>query len=248
MSERLADKVSLITGAARGQGAAEARLFAEEGSTVIVTDVLEEEGQATADEIKENGGDAEFRPLDVTDEAAWESLVTEIIDEYGRIDVLVNNAGVLTMTPVHELSVEEWQQVIDVDQKGVFLGMKHVIPTMIENGGGSIVNTSSIWGVVGAEGAAAYQAAKGAVRNMTKNAAITYAGTGVRVNSIHPGIIDTPMVDGMQEVVDAVVEQTPVDRAGTPEEVARGALFLASDESSFVTGEELFIDGGLLAQ
>lgn len=248
MPGRLDDKISLITGAARGQGAAEARMFAEEASTVVVTDVLEDDGQATVDEINDNGGEAIFRPLDVTDEDAWESLVAEIVDEYGRIDVLVNNAGILKMTPIHELTVEEWQQVIDVDQMGVFLGMKHVIPTMLENGGGSIVNTSSIWGVVGAGGAAAYQAAKGAVRNMTKNAAITYAGTGIRVNSIHPGIIDTPMVDGMPELVEAVTEQTPVGRAGTPEDVAQGALFLASDESSFVTGEELFIDGGLLAQ
>lgn len=126
--------------------------------------------------------------------------------------------------------------------------MKHVIPTMFDNDGGSIVNTSSIWGVVVAEGAATYQAAKGAIRNMTKNAVITYAGTGVRVNSIYPGIIDTPMLDGMSEVFEPVTEQTPIGRAGIPEEVAQGALFLASNESSFVTGKELFIDGGLLAQ
>lgn len=247
MSHRLDDKVALITGAARGQGKAEAELFAAEGATVIVTDVLNKQGNEVVDEITQNGDAAEYHELDVTEESNWESVVETVVDTYGSIDVLVNNAGVLTLTPLHELTVEEWEMVIEVDQKGVFLGMKHVIPVMLENGG-SIVNTSSIWGAVGTEGAAAYQAAKGAVRTMTKNAAITYADGGVRVNSIHPGLIDTPMVDDLPDVVEAVSEQTPVGRPGTTEEVAQGALFLASDEASFITGEELFIDGGLVAK
>jgi NAD(P)-dependent dehydrogenase (short-subunit alcohol dehydrogenase family) len=248
MSDRLEGKVALITGAARGQGKAEAELFAAEGATVVVTDVLEEQAREVVDGITENGGDAEFSSLDVTEEAGWETVIETVLDEYGSLDVLVNNAGILRMDSIHEETVEGWEQVLAVDQRGVWLGMKHAIPPMREVGAGSVVNTSSIWGVAGVEGAVAYQAAKGAVRVMTKNAAVEYGSDGVRVNSIHPGFIETPMTEGMAETHDAMVEKTPLGRAGEPEEVAPTALFLASDEASYVNGAELYVDGGFLAE
>lgn len=248
MSDRLEGKVALITGAARGQGKAEAELFAAEGATVVVTDVLEEQAREVVDGITENGGDAEFSSLDVTEEANWETVIETVLDEHGSLDVLVNNAGILRMDSIHEETVEGWEQVLAVDQRGVWLGMKHAIPPMREVGAGSVVNTSSIWGVAGVEGAVAYQAAKGAVRVMTKNAAVEYGSDGVRVNSIHPGFIETPMTEGMAETHDAMVGKTPLGRAGEPEEVAPAALFLASDEASYVNGAELYVDGGFLAE
>lgn len=248
MSERLEDKIALITGAARGQGKAEAELFAAEGATLVVTDVLEEQAKEVVDGINEKGGNAEFRSLDVTEEANWKTVVKGVLDDHGSLDVLVNNAGILRMDPIHEETVEGWEQVLAVDQRGVWLGMKHGIPPMRDAGMGSVINTSSIWGVAGVEGAAAYQAAKGAVRVMTKNAAVAYGSDGVRVNSIHPGFIETPMTEGMAETRDAMVEKTPLGRAGEPEEVAPAALFLASDEASYVNGAELYVDGGFLAE
>lgn len=248
MSNRLEDKVALVTGAARGQGKAEAELFATEGATVVVTDVLEEQSKEVVDGIAKNGGDAEFRSLDVTDEANWETVVETVLDEHGSLDVLVNNAGILRMEGIHEETVEGWEQVLAVDQRGVWLGMKHAIPPMREAGAGSVINTSSIWGVAGVEGAVAYQAAKGAVRVMTKNAAVAYGADGVRINSIHPGFIETPMTEGMDETRDAMVGKTPLGRAGQPEEIAPAALFLASDEASYVNGAELYVDGGFLAE
>jgi NAD(P)-dependent dehydrogenase (short-subunit alcohol dehydrogenase family) len=248
MSDRLEGKVALITAAARGQGKAEAGLFAAKGATVVVTDVLEEQAREVVDGITENGGDAEFSSLDVTEEANWETVIETVLDEYGSLDVLVNNAGILRMDPIHEETVEGWEQVLAVDQRGVWLGMKHAIPPMRKAGAGSVVNTSSIWGVAGIEGAVAYQAAKGAVRVMTKNAAVAHGSDGVRVNSIHPGFIETPMTEGKAETHDAMVEKTPLGRAGEPEEVAPTALFLASDEASYVNGAELYVDGGFLAE
>jgi NAD(P)-dependent dehydrogenase (short-subunit alcohol dehydrogenase family) len=186
--------------------------------------------------------------LDVTSEASWKQVVADILAEHGRLDVLVNNAGILSYAPIDELALDEWNRVIAVNQTGVFLGMREVVPAMRRQKTGSIVNFSSIWGNVGVPGAAAYHATKGAVRNMTKNAAMTYVGDGIRVNSIHPGIIDSTMiVDQPPEITAAVVAATPMKRAGKPIEIAYGVLFLASDESSYMTGAELVIDGGSLA-
>ena len=176
-------------------------------------------------------------------------MVCDVVQRHGRVDVLVNNAGIIAYEALDELELADWHQVIAVNQTGVFLGMKAVVPSMLANGAGSIVNVSSIWGNAAVAGAHAYHATKGAVRNMSKNAAITYAERGIRVNSLHPGFIATPLTDAQDAAVNEwVVGQTPMRRAGRPEEIAAAALFLASDESSFVTGSELVVDGGYLAQ
>lgn len=241
MSGRVAGKVALITGAGRGMGWAVAALLADEGATVIATDVV--------DPLDPLPGQVEFRRLDVTDEGAWKATVGAAVREHGHIDVLVNNAGIIAYEPIEELSLADWRKVIDVNQTGVFLGMREVIPTMRANGGGSIINFSSIWGNAAVAGAHAYHATKGAVRNMTKNAAITHATEGIRVNSVHPGFIATPLTDAQDPAInEIVIGATPMKRAGRPEEVANGVLFLASDESAFMTGAELVMDGGYLAQ
>ena len=233
--------MALITGAAGGMGHAVANLFASEGAKVVATDVQDPEPAY--------GKEVRFRHLDVTDEAAWRRAVGEILEQEGRLDVLVNNAGVIAYEPLHELTLEDWQRVVAVNQAGVFLGMREAVPAMRQGGGGSIVNFSSIWGNVAVPGAHAYHATKGAVRNMSKNAALTYAGENIRVNSVHPGFIDTPLTQAQApEINEQVIEATPLKRAGRPDEVAYGCLFLASDEASFVTGSELVIDGGYLAQ
>jgi NAD(P)-dependent dehydrogenase (short-subunit alcohol dehydrogenase family) len=241
--DRLRGKVALVTGGARGIGLAVAELFAAEGATTIAGDI-------TPPDAPGFRGKVEHARLDVSSPEDWARVVDGIVARHGGIDILVNNAGiVLSYEPVHATDVESWSKVIAVNQTGTFLGMRAVLPAMRKAGRGSIVNISSIWGNVGAAGAAAYHAAKGAVRNMTKNAAITYAGENVRVNSIHPGIIDTPLIRAQdQAITDAVVGITPMKRLGRPAEVAYGILFLASDEASFVTGAELAIDGGYLAQ
>lgn len=246
----LADRVALITGAARGQGKAEAELFADEGATVIITDVLEEEGEELAQTIRDDGGDAVFYPLDVSDESEWEAVIDTIEEEYGQLDVLVNNAGVLRGKSITEETVEGWEMVMDVDLKGVWLGMKHAIPLMDETGGGSVINTSSIWGVVGGMGdSAAYSAAKGGVTVLTKNATVGYADKDIRFNSVHPAVIMTEMVaDFTDEDIDPQIEVTPQGRPGQPEEVAGAVLFLASDLASYVNGCELNVDGGYLAR
>lgn len=248
MTGRLDGTVALVTGAARGQGAAEAELFAEEGASVVATDVLAAEGRAVVDDIRAAGGDATFHEHDVAEEDEWERVVDAVLDEYGSLDVLVNNAGVIgSMATVTEETLEDWQETIAVNQRGVWLGMKHAIPPMLDGDGGSIVNVSSIWGVAGVQGSIAYQASKGAVRIMTKNAAVTYGPHGVRTNSIHPGFIETPMTADLDDTREAMVGATPMGRAGEPEEVAPAALFLASDEASYVNGAELYVDGGFLA-
>jgi cyclopentanol dehydrogenase len=248
MPGRLDGKVALVTGGARGQGKAEAELFAEEGATVVVTDVLADEGRAVADGIVSAGGEATFHEHDVAEEAEWERVVEATLDEFGSLDVLVNNAGVIgSMATVTEETVEDWERTIAINQRGVWLGMKHAIPPMLDQGNGSIINVSSIWGVAGVQGSVAYQASKGAVRIMTKNAAVTYGADGVRTNSIHPGFIETPMTENLDETREAMVGATPMSRAGEPEEIAPAALFLASDEASYVNGAELYVDGGFLA-
>ena len=245
---RLDGKVALITGAARGQGESEARLFAREGARVVVADVLVDEGQRVASSIVASGAEAIFVKLDVTDPDEWTEIVRHTVQTYQRLDILLNNAGIAQRHGLQDTSPEEWDRVMAINARGVFLGMKYTIPAMLQNGGGSVINVSSTSGLVGFPGGTAYHSAKGAVRLLTKATAAEYAKQGVRVNSIHPGIIETPMTVNMApERLQAIVDRTPMGRRGTPMEIAYGALFLASDESSFMTGAELVIDGGFTA-
>ncbi len=248
---RLAGKVALITGGARGQGRAEARLFAAEGACVVVADVLEGEGEAVANEISQAGGRALFIRLDVASEDDWKRAIAQTVEQFGRLDVLVNNASIYRTTPVERTTVEEWDEVMAVNARGVFLGNKHAIPAMREAGGGSIVNISSTTGLVGSGRGSVYGASKAAIRLLTKYTAIQHAREGIRANSIHPGPVDTQMIAVNIETPEgraASIARVPLGRIGTVQDVAYGALFLASDESSFMTGAELVIDGGLTAQ
>ena len=248
---RLENKVAMISGGARGMGAVEAKLFAKEGAKVIIGDMLEEEGRKLEAEINETGGECLFVPLDVTDENAWQRAVSQGVARFGKLDILVNNAGIYRANDVLETTSAEWDQVMDINAKGVFLGTKHAIPEMRKSGGGSIVNISSVAGLVGSRMTAAYTASKGAVRLLTKSTAVQYASDGIRANSVHPGTIETPMTAGL--LADEAhrqdrMDRTPIGRLGQPEDVAYGALYLASDEASFVTGSELVIDGGRTAE
>jgi 3alpha(or 20beta)-hydroxysteroid dehydrogenase len=241
---RLDGKVALISGGARGQGAAEAALVAAEGATVVITDLLDDEGAKTAADIG-----ATYLHHDVTSEAGWTAVVDEVAARHGRLDVLVNNAGIFRVLPMMMTTEEVYRQVIDVNQVGVFLGMKAVTPTMVEQGSGSIVNISSVAGLRGGGGTLAYSASKWAVRGMTKVAASELAPFGVRVNSVHPGIIETKMLDEIAQygegAMEAVVARIPMGRSTGPDDVARLVLFLASDESSYCTGSEFVVDGGM---
>lgn len=238
--DRLADKVVLVTGASRGIGRGIAETMAGEGATVIGCDVRAVEGDTRM---------AATLTLDVTDESDWRRVVSEVEARFAPVDVLVNNAGVTGPDPLHELALAEWERIIAVDQTGVFLGMKTVIPSMRARGGGSIVNISSILGAAAVPGIAAYHAAKGAVLTLTKNAAVSYAADGVRANAILPGWIRTPMTAGQEDDVNAVfLDATPIRRAGDPDDIAWAAVFLASDEAGFVTGVDLPVDGGYLAR
>jgi 3alpha(or 20beta)-hydroxysteroid dehydrogenase len=241
---RLDNKICLITGAAKGQGAAEAQLFAAQGATVWLTDVLDEEGEQTASAI---GGT--YRHLDVRDDAAWADIVREMVDAHGRIDVLINNAGIFATGRHFEIDPADFQQVMDVNCLGVFLGMRAVSPVMRDNGAGSIVNISSLAGLTGGVGAFAYHTSKWAVRGMTKAAAAENGRRNVRVNSIHPGLIDTDMMHQLPGAEDEMrmVRRIPLGRAAQATEVAQLALYLASDESSYSTGAEFIVDGGLNA-
>ena len=248
---RLEYKVALISGGARGMGAVEAKLFAEEGAKVIIGDMLEEEGRKVEAEINEAGGECVFVLLDVSSEEAWQNAVNEAVSRYGKLDILVNNAGIYRAHNVEETTSDEWDQVMDINAKGVFLGTKHAIPAMRDAGGGSIVNISSVAGLVGSRATSAYNASKGAVRLLTKSTAIQYASDGIRANSVHPGTIETPMTEGFladPSMRQDRMDRTPIGRLGKPEDVAYGALFLASDEASFMTGSELVIDGGRTAE
>ena len=243
---RLEGKTALITGGARGQGAAEAALFAEEGANVVLTDVLDEEGERTADII---GGT--FLHHDVSSEEEWAAVVARTVELHGGLDVLVNNAAIYSPSSLLETEPDEYRRVIEVNQVGVYLGMRAVAQVMIERGGGSIVNISSGAGMRAGSGGFAYTASKWAVRGMTRSAAVRLGPHGIRVNSIHPGFTDTAML-GQTRIVqrgnlDAVVGRIPLGRIGQPEEVARLALFLASDESAYSTGSEFIVDGGSLA-
>ena len=233
-------------------GAAEARLFAREGAKVVIGDVLDDEGRQTEAAINEFGGECLYVHLDVTSEESWGSAVAETVNRFGKLDILVNNAGVVSRVPLEDLNVDEWDRVMDINSKGVFLGTKAAIPEMRRSGGGSIVNISSISGIAGQSYVSAvYNASKGAVRIFTKSTAIQYASDGIRANSIHPGPIDTPMTafrQGDPQAVADSIGRIPLGRNGVPDDVAYGVLYLASDESSFVTGSELVIDGGFIAQ
>jgi NAD(P)-dependent dehydrogenase (short-subunit alcohol dehydrogenase family) len=249
---RLAGKVALISGGARGMGAAEARLFAREGAQVVVADVLESEGKAVAAEVSAGGGQSVFARLDVTSEADWVQAIALAVSRFGKLNVLVNNAGIGGSSRVEDTTAEAWDRVMGVNAKGVFLGTKAAIPAMRRAGGGSIVNIASQLGLVGMDDSSPqYTASKGAVRLLTKTTALQYAREGIRCNSVHPGPILTPMTE--QRRADPVVYQRmlsriPLGRYGEADEVAYAVLYLASDESAFVTGSELVIDGGWTAQ
>ena len=249
---RLTGKVAVISGGARGMGAVEARLFATEGARVVFGDILDDEGRQVEAEIQAAGGEAVYVRLDVTREDDWERTVATAVRRFGTLSVLVNNAGIGGAGRVEETTLEAWNRVMAVNATGVFLGTRAAIPAMRAAGGGSIVNISSRLGLVGVETTSAqYQASNGAVRLFTKATAIQYAGEGIRANSVHPGPIATPMTAGRRtdtEYYQLTVSRIPLRRYGEPEEVAYGVLYLASDESSFVTGSELVIDGGWTAQ
>ncbi|KAI9034295.1 short-chain dehydrogenase/reductase SDR [Hyaloraphidium curvatum] len=251
VSSRLGGKVALVSGGARGMGAAHVRKLAQHGAKVVFGDILTELGSKHEAELRAQGLDVRFVKLDVTRAEDWEAAVAACKD-WGGVDVLVNNAGILEMRDAVELDEQGWQRTMDVNAKGVWLGMKHCVPNMKEKGKGSIINVSSIYGLIGAEGYLAYTASKGAVTLMTKSACETYGPLGIRTNSIHPGAIDTDMLaeevrllppGGLQRFIDS----TPLRRLAAPEEVSNCVLFLASDESSYVSGAELTVDGGLLA-
>ena len=244
---RLDGKVAIISGAARGQGEAQARLFAAEGASVVLGDVLHDHGERVAAEIGES---ARYHRLDVTDADDWDAAVDLAVGEFGHLDVLVNNAGILLAHPLEDHPLDDYVKIVQVNQVGCFLGMRAVVRAMRAAGGGSIVNTSSVAGLIGSHGLIAYSASKWAIRGMTKVAAIELGADGIRVNSIHPGGIDTPMVrrpDQTDRDLDAGFAHLPLARVGRPHEVAYMALFLASDESGYSTGSEFVLDGGSTA-
>ena len=255
--KRVDQKVALITGAGLGIGRATALLLAGNGAKVVVTDIDDNVGNGLVDEIMAAGGSAKFWHLDTTDEDNVQKVFSEVVRELGSIDVLVNNAGIAGVDkPTHEISLKEWETLMRVNVTGVFLCTKHVVPYMQQSSGGSIINLSSIYGLVGAGDLPPYHASKGAVRLMTKNDAITYASDNIRVNSVHPGFIWTPLVEALAEESEqgakAFKQQLdsahPIGHVGEPIDVAYGVLYLASDESKFTTGSELVIDGGYTAQ
>ena len=248
---RLENKSVLITGAARGQGATEAVLFAKEGAKVVIGDILQEEGRKIANEITENGGQAIFVHLNVVREMDWINAINKAVTTYGKLDVLINNAAIYSRNGVETTTEEEWNDIMNINVKGPFLGSRLAIPFM-KSGGGSIVNISSVGGLVGSPlGAAAYSASKGAIRLLTKSIAIQYAKNNIRCNSVHPGTIDTDMI---KDAIDDPIlyedrrKRIPMLKIGSVDDVAYGVLYLASDESSFVTGAELVIDGGSTAR
>ncbi|WP_223552451.1 glucose 1-dehydrogenase [Pseudomonas sp. BF-R-01] len=245
---RVNGKVAIVTGAARGMGAAHARQLVEQGARVMLTDVLDAEGQATATAL---GDQARYLHHDVTNEHEWQQVIAATEDAFGPISVLVNNAGIAAYSPIESMLESEYRRVIDVNQVSVFLGMKSVIPSMARAGSGSIINISSVAGLIGAGYALGYTASKFAVRGMTKAAAVELAPRNIRVNSVHPGLIMTPMTEPTPEseaIVAQFIAATPLGRAGKPDEVASIVLWLASDESSFSTGAEFVVDGGITCQ
>ncbi|MDP6549315.1 MAG: glucose 1-dehydrogenase [Dehalococcoidia bacterium] len=249
---RLDGKVAIITGASRGQGEAEVKLFVREGAKVCFGDILDEEGMRLEAEIRELGGEATYVHLDVTKEEEWQRAIQHTEATYGRLDILVNNAGISIGTrPIEETSLADWEAMQGVNSTGVFLGTKYSIPALRRSGGGSIVNISSAAGLVGIGRSAGYTASKGAVRLFTKATAIQHAKENIRCNSVHPGPVNTPFIQELLDNPDRMqerVSRVPLGKIGTPDDIAYGVLYLASDEASFVTGSELVIDGGTTAQ
>ena len=251
MERELYGKVAIVTGGARGIGSATAEALAAAGASVVITDVLDEEGERVAAHLRDGGCRAQYEHLDVSDEANWERVVEKTVAELSGLHILVNNAGIGTMADVETETREGWDRLIAINQTGTWLGMKAAVPRLRDAGGGSIVNLSSIFGAVGGFGGSiAYHASKGAVRLMTKNAAIRYAKEGIRVNSVHPGFIDTPMIEQVKgtPVEEAILANTPMGRLGSPREIGAVIAFLASDAASYMTGSEVYVDGGWTAQ
>ncbi|HYU86659.1 MAG TPA: glucose 1-dehydrogenase [Kribbellaceae bacterium] len=249
--DRLSGRVALVTGAASGIGKATAQRLAAEGAAVLLTDIAAETGEAVAAALRETGARAQFVRHDVASEQDWEAACAKAADEFGGLDILVNNAGMGDLATIEETTLKDWQHTIDIDQTGVFLGMRTAAPYLKRSEHASIVNISSIFGTTGGFGTSpAYHAAKGAVRTLTKNAALHWATEGIRVNSIHPGFIDTPILDTARGTAfwDTMTAMTPMGRLGRPEEIAAGVAYLASDDAAFVTGLELYIDGGFVAR
>lgn len=249
MSERLAGKIALITGGASGIGAAHARVFAANGAKVVVCDIQDAMGKEVVSGINSNGGTAIYRHLDVTDADSWAKAVKATKKEFGGLSTLINNAGIANLKGVEEEDLEGFNRVVAVCQTGVWLGMKAAMPLLKKAEGAAVVNISSLYGIIGTPSMISYHGAKGAVRIMTKSAALEYAKQGVRVNSVHPGIIDTPLARTVpQEYMDNLVAVTPMGRVGRPEDIAYASLYLCSNEAAFVTGTELVVDGGWGAQ
>ncbi len=248
---RLEGRVALITGAASGIGRATAQRLADEGAAVLITDIQVEAGDAAAREINSGGGKAAFFKHDVTSETEWEAACAAAVEEFGGLDILVNNAGMGDIKPIEETTLAEWDRTVAIDQTGVFLGMKSAAPHLKASEHASVINISSIFGTSGGFGVSpAYHAAKGAVRTLTKNVALHWATDGIRVNSIHPGFIATPILEQSRDtpIWDGMTALTPMGTLGRPEDVAAGVAYLASDDAAFITGLELYIDGGYMAR
>lgn len=248
---RLDGRVALVTGAASGIGKATAQRLAEEGAAVLLTDVNEALGATTVEELRATGARVDFLRHDVTSEEDWAAAVARAVDEFGSLDILVNNAGMGDLATIEETSLADWERTVAIDQTGVFLGMKTAAPHLKASAHGAVVNISSIFGTSGGFGTSpAYHAAKGAVRTLTKNVALHWATEGVRVNSIHPGFIDTPILDTARGTPfeQVMIDLTPMGRLGKPSEIAAGVAYLVSDDAAFVTGLELYIDGGYIAR
>ena len=249
--DRLQGRAALVTGAASGIGEATAKRLADDGAAVLVTDIQDVAGMQVVKDIVEGGGRASYHHLDVTSQHEWEAAVAAALEEFGRLDILVNNAGMGDLAAIEDTSLEDWNHTIGIDQTGVFLGMKTAAAALAASGHGSVINISSIFGTSGGFGTSpAYHAAKGAVRTLTKNVALHWADRGVRVNSVHPGFIDTPILDQAKgtPIEQAMLDVTPMGRLGKPAEIAAGVAYLASDDASFITGLELYIDGGYTAR
>jgi len=252
MAGKLEGRVAIVTGAASGIGRATTLLFASEGAKVVGADRAEEEGQRVIEEILERGGDGIFVQADVSLPDDVRQIVGKAVEVYGHLDIIFNNAGIEgEQAPTADCSLENWDRVIGINLKGVFLGMKYAIPEMLKNGGGAVINNASVAGIVGFQGIPAYCASKGGVIQLTKTTALEYAQQGIRINAICPGVIMTPMVErflgGNEQAHQAFEALEPIGRFGRPEEVAQLALFLASDDSSFCTGAPFVVDGGLVA-